>query len=213
MEAELLVRLLGKVVVVDKMQEEWEAMGALLGFGSNQERIVIKGEDISLLKRVGQDLLYYIENLSETRTANLSTRGNRPEALLAFDALTMARNDITPENIAMALRDFGQQSSVGTSFKYGNEDYNIIIRESEVQESDLETKSMDDLRELEIQDQRGRFHKMKDISTIRTAQGSDDIRRINQQKQIEINYTPSRQAEQSKELLDAYRENVSGFNF
>ncbi len=185
------------------------AMGALMGFGSNQERIVIKGEDLSLLKRVGQDLLYYIENLSETRTANLSTRGNRPEALLAFDALTMARNDITPENIVLALRDFGQESPTGSSFKYGNEDYNIIIRESEIQESEFQTKSMDELRELEIRDQQGRIHKMKDISSIRTAQGADDIRRINQQKQIEINYTPSRQAEQSKELLDAYKENIS----
>ena len=43
------------------------AIGALMGFGNNQERIVIKGEDYSLLQRVGQDLLYYVQNLSETR--------------------------------------------------------------------------------------------------------------------------------------------------
>ena len=93
-----------------------------------------------------------------------------------------------------------------TSFKYGNEDYNIVIRESETQETGFQTKSMDDLRALEIRDQQGRIHKMETISSIRTAQGSDDIRRINQQKQIELTYVPSRQAEQSKELLDAYKE-------
>ena len=184
------------------------AMGALMGFGNNQERIVIKGEDYSLIQRVAQDLLYYVQNIDETRTANLSTRGNRPEALLAFDPLTMARNDITPENIVMALRDFGQESPAGTTFKYGNEDYNIIIRESETQEAGFQTKSMDDLRALEVKDQLGRTHKMETISSIRTAQGFDDIRRINQQKQIELTYAPSRQAEQSKELLDAYKENI-----
>ena len=185
------------------------AMGALMGFGNNQERIVIKGEDYSLLQRVGQDLLYHIENLNETRNANLSTRGSSPEALLAFDPLTMARNNITPENIAMALRDFGQESPSGTNFKYGNEDYNIIIRESETEEAGFQTKSMDDLKELEVRDQQGRIHKMKNISAIRTAQGNDDIRRINQQKQIELIYAPSRQAEQSKELLDAYTESIT----
>jgi multidrug efflux pump subunit AcrB/ABC-type multidrug transport system ATPase subunit len=184
-------------------------MGALMGFGNSQERIVIKGEDYPLLQRVAQDLLYYVQNFDETRDAFLSTRGSRPEALLAFDALTMARNDISPENIVLALRDFGQESPAGTSFKYGNEDYNIIIRESETQETGFQTKSMDDLRALEIRDQQGRIHKMETISSIRTAQGSDDIRRINQQKQIELTYVPSRQAEQSKELLDAYKEGIS----
>lgn len=185
------------------------ALGALMGFGNNQERIVIKGEDYSLLQRVAQELLYYVQNFDETRRASLSTRGNRPEALLAFDPLTMARNGIAPENIVLALRDFGQESPSGSSFKYGNEDYNILIRESEIQESGFQTKTMDDLRELEVRDQQGGIHKMKDISSIRTAQGFDDIRRINQQKQIELTYSPSRQAEQSKELLDAYKEGIS----
>ncbi len=184
------------------------AMGALMGFGNNQERIVIKGEDYSLLQRVGQDLLYYIQNLSETRNASVSTRGNRPEALLRFDALTLAKNEITPENIASALRDFGQESPAGTSFKYANEDYNIIIRQNDNIETEIKAKSMDDLKELEVRNQQGNISKMKNISAITTAQGSDDIRRINQQKQIELNYSPSRQAEQSKELLEAYRDNI-----
>ena len=185
------------------------AMGALMGFGNSQERIVIKGEDYSLLQRVGQDMLYHVQNLSETRHASLSTRGNRPEALLTFDPLTMARNGITPENIVIALRDFGQESPSGTSFKYGNEDYNIIIRASETLDADEQTKTMDQLRELEVRDQQGRIHKIKNIAALRTGEGSDDIRRINQQKQIELTYAPSRQAEQSKELLDAYKENIS----
>ncbi|MDB4505936.1 efflux RND transporter permease subunit, partial [Saprospiraceae bacterium] len=184
------------------------ALGALMGFGNNQEQIIIKGEDYSLIQRVAQDLLYYVQNMDETRSSFLSTRGNSPEALLDFDPLTMARNDITPENIILALRDFGQESPAGTSFKYGNEDYNIIIRESETQETGFQKKSMDDLRALEVRDQQGRIHYMENIASIRTAQGVDDIRRINQQKQIELTYAPSRQAEQSKELLDAYKESI-----
>ncbi|WP_235298211.1 efflux RND transporter permease subunit [Portibacter marinus] len=184
-------------------------MGALLGFGNTQERILIKGEDYELIQRVGQDLLYFVQNLSETRSANLSTRGSRPEARLDFDPLTMARNNIIPENIALALRDFGQTSTSETQFKYGNEGYNIIIRESESPTIEEEAKTMDDLRTLEIRDQVGGRHQLTDISSITKTQGSEDIRRINQQKQIELTYAPTRQAEQSRDLLESYKSNIS----
>lgn len=182
--------------------------GQLLGFGDNRERIVVKGEDYALLQRVAQDLLYYIQSLQDTRDAGLSTRGARPEVLLAFDPLTMARNDITPQNVAAALRDFGQESPASTRFQYAEEEYDILIRESDEQVADLQPKTMADLRTLEVTDQRGGRNEMASFSTIRTGQGYDEIRRINQQKQIEITYGHSRQAMQSKELLEAHQENI-----
>lgn len=185
------------------------ALGQLMGFGDNQEKIVVKGEDYALLQRVAQDLVYYLESLEDTRDANLSTRGNRPEALLAFDPLALARNDISPQNIALALRDFGQESPVDTRFQYADEAYNIIIRESDRQEMEWEPKTMDDLRQLEVADQTGGMHKMESFSTISTSQGLDDIRRINQQKQIEILYRRSQQAMQSKEVLEAHQESIA----
>lgn len=185
-----------------------DALGQLMGFGDNQEKIVVKGEDYALLQRVAQDIVYYLESLDDTRDANLSTRGNRPEVLLAFDALALARNDINPQNIALALRDFGQESPVDTKFQYGDEEYNILIRESEAQQQELPAKTMDDLRQLEVADQAGGLHKIESFSTLRTGQGFDDIRRINQQKQIEIIYRRSQQAMQSKEILEAHQQSI-----
>jgi multidrug efflux pump subunit AcrB len=164
--------------------------GQVLGFGNNQEKVIVKGEDYDLLLRVSQDLLYYIQNLEDTRSASLSTRGNRPEVLLNFDPLTMARNNISPENIAVALRDFGQQAPTNTRFKYGNEEYDIIIRESEKEQKDYQSKTLADLRKLEVADQQGGLHELSSFSSIRTGESSDDIQRINQQKQIEIFYSP-----------------------
>jgi multidrug efflux pump subunit AcrB/ABC-type multidrug transport system ATPase subunit len=182
--------------------------GQVLGFGNNQEKVIVKGEDYDLLLRVSQDLLYYIQNLEDTRSASLSTRGNRPEVLLNFDPLTMARNNISPENIAVALRDFGQQAPTNTRFKYGNEEYDIIIRESEKEQKDYQSKTLADLRKLEVADQQGGLHELSSFSSIRTGESSDDIQRINQQKQIEIFYSPSRRAMQSKEILEAYRSSI-----
>ncbi len=183
-------------------------LGALMGFGDNRERIIVKGEDYSLLQRVSQDLLYYIQSLEDTQNANLSTRGNRPEVMLAFDPLTLARNDITPQNIAIALRDFGQESPASTRFQYAEEEYNIIIRESDQEQTGYQPKTMSDLKKLEVSDQRGGLHEMASFTNIRTGEGQDDIRRINQQKQIEITYNRTRQAMQSKELLEAHKESI-----
>ncbi len=182
--------------------------GQLLGFGNNQEKVIVKGEDYDLLQRVAQDLLYYIQNLEDTRNTNLSTRGNRPEVLLAFDPLTLARKNITPENIALALRDFGQEAPADTKFQYGNEEFNIIIRESDNQQADYQPKTLTDLRKLEVADQEGGLHELNTFSSIRTGESTDDIQRINQQKQIEILYSPSRRAMQSKELLETYRASI-----
>ena len=183
-------------------------LGQLLGFGSNRERVVVKGEDYELLQRVAQDLLYYIQNLEDTRSANLNTRGSRPEVTLRFDPLTLSRNDIAPRNIALALRDFGQEPPADTRFQYVEEEYNIIIRERDRQEPELKPKTMDDLRDLEVADQRGGMHKMASFSNIQTGSGIDEIRRINQQKQIEISYALSEQASQSNALIDAHKESI-----
>jgi multidrug efflux pump subunit AcrB/ABC-type multidrug transport system ATPase subunit len=183
-------------------------LGQLMGFGDNREKIILKGEDFPLLQRVAQDLMYYIQNLDGTRNISLSTGGDRPEVQLVFDPLTLARNEITPENIAVALRDFGQEAPADTRFQYADEEYNIIIRESEDQEMDYQPKTLSELRKLEVTDQSGGKHELASFSTIRTASDFDEIRRVNQQKQIEITYGHSREAEQSKELLDAHKESI-----
>ncbi|MEO1259816.1 MAG: efflux RND transporter permease subunit [Bacteroidota bacterium] len=185
-----------------------DEMGALMGFGDNREKIIVKGEDYPLLQRVAQDLLYYLQNLDDTRNATLSTRGNRPEVNLAFDPLAMAQKDISTQNIAVALRDFGQEVPATSKFQYADEEYNIIIRESEDQQAELKPKTMADLRKVEVADQQGGLHELASFSDIRTGQGYDEIRRINQQKQIEITFGRSEQAMQSKEILEAHQESV-----
>lgn len=186
------------------------ALGSLLGFGDNQEKLVVKGEDYAVLQRVAQDLLYYLQSLDDTVDPSLSSRGNRPEVLLRFDPLTLARKDITPENIMLSLRDFGQDAPTNSTFQYADEEYNIIIREKEEQiYEEPEPKSMDDLRRLEVADQTGGMHEMATFTSIQTGQGMDDIQRINQQKQIEIFYRRSQQAMQSKEILDAHKESIN----
>ena len=60
------------------------ALGALMGFGNNQERIVIKGEDYALMQRVAQELLYYVQNADETRRGFSKYERKSPRSIIGF---------------------------------------------------------------------------------------------------------------------------------
>ena len=186
----------------------FNALGQLMGFGDNQERILIKGNDYTLMQRVAQDLLFYIESLGETNNAGLSTRGNRPEVSIAFDPLTMARRDITLEGVGRALRSFGQDAPSSSRFAFAQEDYEIIIRENDAGKLSYEPRSMDELRQLKVSDQSGGQHPLESFSRIRTGRSLADIRRVNQQKEIELSFRVSNELRQSPEAYRIYKETL-----
>jgi hypothetical protein len=50
-----------------------------MGIGTNQERVVIKGEDFDIMRGVAEDLEYYIEDLESIRNANISVQATGPK--------------------------------------------------------------------------------------------------------------------------------------
>ncbi len=62
-----------------------------LGIGSNQEQIIIKGEDFDVMKGVAEDLEYYIEDLESIRNVRFSVSSNQPEIHLHFNPVTFNR--------------------------------------------------------------------------------------------------------------------------
>ena len=74
------------------------AFGAFLGIGTNEERVVIKGENFDLMKGVAEDLEYYIENLESIRSANVSVANNRPEVHMYFNQLLLTEYNLTLNN-------------------------------------------------------------------------------------------------------------------
>ncbi len=192
---------------------------SFLGIGTNQERIIIKGENFDVMQGVAEDLQYYIDNLESIRSANVSVASDRPEVHLYFNQLLLTEYGINLNNIAGELNSFSREFSSGVNFKQGTEEYEIVIKEKTPigeEEEENNEKTIDDLRSLKVSSQAGGIYDLQDFSDIVYADGMSSITRVNQEKQIEVTYRFVAEAEQSKDLLEAYRleidEIVSAYN-
>ncbi|HOI48988.1 MAG TPA: efflux RND transporter permease subunit, partial [Prolixibacteraceae bacterium] len=180
------------------------SFGRFLGIGSNQERVVIRGKDFTVMRGVAEDLRYFIENLESVRSANVSVGSNRPEVHLLFNQLLMTEYGVTLGNISGELGSFSREFSSGVKFKQGNEEYDIILKEKGAEEEEKD-KTIDDLRSLKISNSQGAIYDLQDLAEIVYASGKANVTRVNQEKQIELTYRFIAEAEQSKDLLEAYR--------
>jgi multidrug efflux pump subunit AcrB/ABC-type multidrug transport system ATPase subunit len=178
-----------------------------LGIGTNQEQIIIKGENFEVMKGVADDLEYYIEDLESIRSANVSVSSNRPEIHLFFNQMLLTEYGITLNNIASELGSFSREFTSGVNFKQGNDEYEIVIKQKlpEGEEEEDADKSIEDLRRLQISNSQGATYDLQDVADLVYADGMSRITRVNQEKEIELTYRFVQEAEQSKDLLEAYR--------
>ncbi len=194
----------------------------LLGIGDNRERIVIKGSDFDLMQRVAEDFRYYLDEQEFIRNTRVSYNRRQPEIRLGFDPILLTSYDISRQNIASGLTSLNPEISSGSSFKVGEDTYDIIIRnrtnrtEEEEEADKNRDRTVDDLREVRIPSASGGLHRLEDIASVNYGRGRARITRVNQDKQIELFYSFSRDVEESKDLLEGYRSDidqlVSGYN-
>lgn len=193
----------------------------LLGIGDNRERIVIKGSDFETMQLVGQDLRYYIDQMDFITNTRLSSNSRQPEIRLNFDPILLTSYDITRNNITSGLTALNTEFSSGATFKVGDDSYDIIIRneqteEEEEKEKNKKDKTVDDLKAIQIPNANGGLHSLQSLASIGYARGNSEIKRINQDKQLELTYRFAKNAEASKDLLESYRSEidqlVAGYN-
>lgn len=194
----------------------------LLGIGDNRERIVIKGSDFDVMQLVAEDFRYYLDEQEFIRNSNVSYNRRQPEIRLDFDPILLTSYDISRANISSGLAALNSEYSSGSSFKVGEDTYDIIIRNDvpEAEEEEEETwkkdKTIDDLRAVQIQNAAGGLHNLQELASINYGRGRSRIMRVNQDKQIEVFYNFSKDVESSKDLLEGYRSDidqlVAGYN-
>jgi multidrug efflux pump subunit AcrB/ABC-type multidrug transport system ATPase subunit len=182
-----------------------ENFSRFLGIGTNQERILIKGENFELMRGVAEDMEYYLENLESVRSASVSVGSRRPELHLYFNQLLLTEFGLNLNNVASELSSFSREFSSGVNFKQGTEEYDIIIKERLSEEEEEEEKGIDDLRRVKLSNNQGGIYDLQDVADLVYSFGMASITRVNQEKQIQLFYRFVTEAEQSKSLLEAYR--------
>lgn len=189
----------------------------MMGIGTDQEKVVIKGQDFEMMQTVAEDLEYFLEEQDFINSARVNVQDNRPEVHLLFDPLLMTAYNINMGQVASELNSFSGEIATGVQFNQGVEEYEIIIKQGEKNEEEEKPRSMDDLKRLPISDASGGLHDMQDFTQMVYARGPASIQRVNQEKQIEITYSLISEARQSKDLLESYRYDIdgliAGYNF
>lgn len=188
----------------------------LLGIGNNSERVVVRGVDFELMQKVAEELRYQLKEQDFIQHTHVSYTPRQSELRLAFDPILLTSYNINRSNIASGLSSLNNEYSSGASFKVGEDIYDIIIRneapesdkKEEAEEKNARGKTVDDLRAVQIENGNGSMNSLGDIATINYGQGRSQVRRVNQDKQIEIFYMFSRDVESSKDLLESYRSNI-----
>jgi multidrug efflux pump subunit AcrB/ABC-type multidrug transport system ATPase subunit len=183
-----------------------QRMERMMGIGSNQERVVIKGQDYHLMKKVADDVKYYFDDMSEISNTRSNLASNRPEVHLKFDSQLTGRNNVTMVNVMSELTSFKKEVQSGFNFKQNYDEYEIVIRTDTVQE--LPPMRLTDLQELEVQNSEGTQYQLQDISRIYYSSGISRINRVNQEKQIELTYSFTTEINDDKDLLEAARTQV-----
>ncbi|HNX54192.1 MAG TPA: efflux RND transporter permease subunit [Prolixibacteraceae bacterium] len=182
----------------------------LLGIGTNEEKIVLKGQDFEKLRAVAEDLKYFVDQMESVQSVNLNISDNRPEVHMYFNPLLMTEYNITLSNIMSELNSFSKEINTSIKYKQGVDEYDIIITQNTPE--DIEKKktdrTMEELRRLPITDASGGVHDLQDFTNIVYATGLSGINRVNQEKQIELTYRFVSEANSSNDLLAAYRYQI-----
>ncbi|UCG27595.1 MAG: efflux RND transporter permease subunit, partial [Bacteroidales bacterium] len=156
----------------------------MLGIGSEEEKVVVKGQDFERMRNVAEDVRYFLEGMSSVNSASMSISDNRPEIHISFDQQILSQYGIPLASIVNELNSFQNEFSSGIKFKQGTEEYDIIIKNRE--DGENREKTMDDLKQLSVRAASGSTYELESLGDIVYATGSSEINRVNQEKHIEV---------------------------
>ena len=176
----------------------------MFGVGSQRESIVIKGNDYDMLSKVSDDIEYLLNELESISGVNTSLTRSRPEIHVMFDSRLLSINEIPLNSISSELASFRSEVSSGMMYKQGTDEYDIVIKNEALEED----KTIDDLRELYVQNNSAATFRLDQLSRIIYSSGMSSIRRFNQEKQIEMTYSFAEEINESKALLETSREEI-----
>ncbi len=180
----------------------------LLGIGRREEKVVVRGSDFPTMVSVAENVRFYLENVSSISESELNISENSPEIHLAYDAQLMSHYGVTMSRIAEELRAFeGEFTSDRLKYKQGVDEYDIVIRRLG-RAGEARAKTIDDLRRLPIAGEGGGTYELENLSRILYAYGKTDIRRVNQERHVEVRYEFADEVNESKSLLEAARGEV-----
>jgi len=176
----------------------------LMGIGSQQEKVVVRGDDYTVMENIAEDVEYNLEELSTIDdNISMSVSFATPQIELIFDKNSMSYFNVSPAQVMNELGSFQKEYSSGATMKIGDDEVDIVLKYA-----DWEEKDSDDLQELEVPTTDGGTIPFMSLASMVYTTARAGITRINQQKEIEVNFRFESQISESKSLLRSARQEV-----
>lgn len=190
-----------------------DALLRRMGMGTQSERVVIKGQDFEKMMNLAELLKYQLEDLENISYSSISASRGKPEARIIFDQYLMGTNEVTPTNVVNELTNFTTQNTSSIKYKAGDQEYDIIIKDKDAVEKEKEEgktpeRNLEDLRNLEVENSNSSLVELRSFSRINLTYGQGNINRLNQDKQVIINYRFNSDVNESKNILQTARDEV-----
>jgi multidrug efflux pump subunit AcrB/ABC-type multidrug transport system ATPase subunit len=181
-------------------------MEGFLGIGNNIEKVIIKGEDYNQIVSQANLVKYYLSQQQSVNSVNINIPAAEPEIVMDFDKQLMSMYDIPASSVLAELNSFPQQFSSGVKFKQGNDEYDIQIRMEKPAEQ--KERNLGDLKELPVKGRNPARFELQNISSFNFSNGIPSVKRVNQQRQLEVEYSFLNEVNDDKDLLNAARLEV-----
>ena len=130
-----------------------------------------------------------------------------------FDQYLMGINDVTPNNVVTELNNFAPQNTTSIKYKAGDQEYDIIIKDKRLAEKKEEenqdpVRTLEDLRNMQVTNTNNSLTELRSFSNINLTRGQGNINRVNQDKEITVNYRFNSDVNESKNILEAARTEI-----
>ena len=175
----------------------------LLGMGASQEKVILSGQDLEILRAVAEDIQYNIENLDTVRSVSINVSNQQPSIDLLLDKAALKHFDVGLSSVMSELNTFQKEISATVKYMDGPEEVDIILKTEENEE-----KTSDDLRQLQIPAATEGLVPITQISQLLYSAGYSRISRTNQEKQVTVTYRFESDIEESSTFLEQARAEV-----
>ncbi len=187
--------------------DDEDGMARILGIGTQQEKIIIKGQDFDQMQNKAQDVKYYLGQISSIKRIDIKVPQKRPEVQLLFDKQLMSIYDIPLTSVLSELNSFQPGFSSGVVLKQGNEEFDIQIKMPDI-DPNIADRNINDLKTLNVRGNTGTTFELQNVSDFNFTTGLSTIQRTNQEKRIVVSYEFLDEVNDENDLLTAARAEV-----
>ncbi len=168
--------------------------------------VEIRGREFDTLEKIAKDVSKIVASVDGTTEVSEGIEETAPEIRIVVDKEKSIAAGLTVAQVYMEINKLLADESAVTTLSTDGGDYDIFVRDA----GDTREYRRSDIMELEIENAQGTKVKLKNIASIKEAEGFASISRTNQQRYVSVRaglkegYNIGIVSNEIKEKLDSY---------